>query len=208
MGDNRRLKARKKPRQQRAKQTVEAILEAAAQVFEAQGYARGTTDRIAARAGVSVGSLYQYFPNKDAILLALAERHMEEGTALARALLATAPRDPASLEPWVRRLCQALLALHRSRPRLQGLLLEGLPAPPDTQARLEAAEEELTTQLAAILARLAPPGHLARPRATAWVLVHALEALIHDFVTHAPEDLDESLFIDELTHLALGRLGV
>jgi AcrR family transcriptional regulator len=61
-----RLSPRARPSQARSRDTVEALLQAAAQVFECHGYAAGTTNRIAERAGVSIGSLYQYFPNKDA----------------------------------------------------------------------------------------------------------------------------------------------
>ena len=73
------LKPRKKPVQSRSRETVEIIFEAAAQVFSQVGFASATTDRIAERAGVSIGSLYQYFPNKNAILVGLLERHLEEG---------------------------------------------------------------------------------------------------------------------------------
>ena len=59
---------------------MEQILIAAAQVFEAHGYAAGTTNRIAERAGVSVGTLYQYFPSKEAVAVALLEGHIEETT--------------------------------------------------------------------------------------------------------------------------------
>ncbi len=203
-----KLKPRKNPKQERARQTVEAILEAAAQVFEAMGYARGTTDRIAARAGVSVGSLYQYFPNKDAILVALAERHVEQGTRLARAMLASAPTSPDALEPWFRGLVQALLAVHRSRPRLQGLLIEGLPIPADTQARMDAAEALIITDLASILERLAAPGQLTSPKATAWVLVHTIEGLVHEFIVHPLDGMDEGVFVEEMVALAKGRLGI
>jgi AcrR family transcriptional regulator len=78
---DRRLEPRKLPKQSRSGATFEAVLEAAAQIFERRGYAAGTTNRIAERAGVSIGSLYQYFPNKDAILVALVHRHLAEGTA-------------------------------------------------------------------------------------------------------------------------------
>lgn len=61
------------PKQERAKATCAAILEAAAQILEADGEAKLTTNRIAARAGVSIGTLYQYFPNKGAILIAIAQ---------------------------------------------------------------------------------------------------------------------------------------
>ena len=66
------LRPRKQPQQSRSRATVEFLLEAAAQVFGERGYLATTTNGIAERAGVSVGSLYQYFPSKDAILLALA----------------------------------------------------------------------------------------------------------------------------------------
>ena len=66
--------ARRKPSQQRSRVTVTAILDAAAQVFEARGFEAGTTNHVAERAGVSIGSLYEYFPNKDAMVVALVER--------------------------------------------------------------------------------------------------------------------------------------
>ncbi len=77
----RRLKPLRERQQVRSRETFEAILQAAAQVFERRGYAAATTNRIAERAGVSIGSLYQYFPNKAAILVALSERHLQQGIA-------------------------------------------------------------------------------------------------------------------------------
>lgn len=67
---------RKSAQQRRSKQTVQAMLEAAAQIFEQEGYDSATTDRIAERAGVSIGTLYQYFPDKEAILNVLLEQHV------------------------------------------------------------------------------------------------------------------------------------
>lgn len=72
------LKARKQPRQTRALATVEAILEATLQVLLSDGLSRLTTTRVAERAGVSVGTMYQYFPQKQALLFALLRRHMEK----------------------------------------------------------------------------------------------------------------------------------
>lgn len=72
----RRLNARKAPSQPRSAHTVEAILEGAAHVLEQLGLGGYTTNAIAARAGVSIGSLYQYFPTKDAVTVALIEREM------------------------------------------------------------------------------------------------------------------------------------
>lgn len=71
------LKPRKKPRQARARVTVDAIFEATVQVLLRDGLDRLTTSRVAERAGVSVGTMYQYFPHKQALIYALNERYLE-----------------------------------------------------------------------------------------------------------------------------------
>src|SRR5246127_946604 len=77
-----RFRQRKQPKQERAEKTRQRILEAAAHVFAEHGYVAGTTNRIAEQAGISIGSLYQYFPNKDAILRALMDSHVDTGAHL------------------------------------------------------------------------------------------------------------------------------
>ena len=73
-----RTAPRKKPRQDRSVATVDAILDATARVLTTTGYDRASTNRVAMAAGVSVGSLYQYFPSKEALVLALIERHSSQ----------------------------------------------------------------------------------------------------------------------------------
>ncbi|HBK47282.1 MAG TPA: TetR family transcriptional regulator [Xanthomonadaceae bacterium] len=75
------LQARKQPLQSRSRATVEAIREACIQVLLAEGLSRTTTTRVAERAGVSVGSLYQYYPNRGAMLAGLLAWHLEHVTA-------------------------------------------------------------------------------------------------------------------------------
>jgi AcrR family transcriptional regulator len=91
------LRPRKQPTQLRAVETVACILEAAAQVLEAGGRAGFNTNAVAERAGVSIGSLYQYFPGKDALLIALMRREKERFGDDARAALAQ-PTGRAALE--------------------------------------------------------------------------------------------------------------
>lgn len=83
---------RKKPSQARARRTVDLILEAAAQILASQGDEALTTNRIAERAGFSIGTLYQYFPNRDAILDALIERERESSEKRIRGALAQVER--------------------------------------------------------------------------------------------------------------------
>ena len=204
------LKPRKRPLQARARRTVEAILEGAAQVFEKYGYARTTTDRIAERAGVSIGSLYQYFPNKDAVVVALAERHQEvvlqrvrdrlhgiEGEALAA----------MDLDVLLETFVGDLLELHRDHPRLYRLLLVEARMPSDQLERLSNHEDELATEISVLLQThrgIDTPS----PQLSAWLLIHATEGLIHDYVVHPPPgDVGEETFVGEVVRLLKGYLG-
>src|SRR5215510_14983354 len=89
------VSSRRAPVQRRSRDTVAAILDAAAGMFAQHGYLRTTTNRIAERAGVSIGSLYEYFPSKDAILIALAEAHLADVRRIVRNAVAALARTPA-----------------------------------------------------------------------------------------------------------------
>ncbi|MFD4576537.1 TetR/AcrR family transcriptional regulator [Streptomyces sp. NPDC058417] len=118
---DRRLTPRRKPRQVRAELTRERILTAAAHVFAEYGYAAGTTNRIAEHARMSIGSLYQYFPNKDAILAELLIRHIDRGAWAGAAELDLAP---GSLEATVRSLVRDAIDHHRDDPQLLRIMIE------------------------------------------------------------------------------------
>jgi AcrR family transcriptional regulator len=89
------LRPRREPAQARSAQTDAVILAAAARVLEREGPARFTTNRVAARAGVSIGSLYQYYPNKAALLFRLHEREWERNWSALEAILTDAARAPS-----------------------------------------------------------------------------------------------------------------
>jgi AcrR family transcriptional regulator len=111
---------RKAPGQARSKETVNAILEASTRILESEGLRGFNTNAAAAKAGVSVGSLYQYFPNKDAILLALIERFEDAAQeAISEALRSSKGRP---LKPSLRLFVRALVETHYSSPRLNRLL--------------------------------------------------------------------------------------
>ncbi|MGW6441732.1 TetR/AcrR family transcriptional regulator [Lentzea sp. NPDC055074] len=112
---------RRKPRQVRAELTRDRILTAAAHVFSEHGYAAGTTNRIAERARVSIGSLYQYFPNKDAILGELMIRHIDRGRWTQADRL---DFSPGSLESVVRALVRDAIDNHRDDPQLLRIMIE------------------------------------------------------------------------------------
>ena len=89
-----RISSRKQPKQARSSDLVAAILEAATQVLAREGAARFTTARVAEKAGVSVGSLYQYFPNKAAILFRLQSDEWRQTVGMLRGILEDASQPP------------------------------------------------------------------------------------------------------------------
>lgn len=119
-------KEKRKPKQARACDTVETIFAATAQLLQREGPGRLSTNRIAERAGVSIGSLYQYFPDMDAILVAMGRRQL----ATAQAAVAAAPAQAPSLVPEqrARLVIRSLIAHFGSRRKLRGHLLETLMA--------------------------------------------------------------------------------
>jgi AcrR family transcriptional regulator len=200
----RRLAPRKTPRQERARHTVTVILAAAAQVFERRGYAAGTTDRIAERAGVSIGSLYQYFPNKDSILVTLAERHMDGGVAVIRRLLEEVRTEVENgrvdLEGVLRRFVETMVGLHRYEPNLNRVLFEEAPLPAAVRRRLEQLEQDLADEVRELLERI-PAVDVPDPALASYLLVQVVDDLVHGFVLHPPAGIDVNRFVDDLVRM-------
>ena len=115
---------RKRPKQERSRATVEAILEAAARILVQEGLQQATTNRIAEVAGVSIGSLYQYFPNKESLVRALLEQHVEE--ALAQRPEALRHND-LPLRERIRLAVEWHLAVHAASPALHQALTACVP---------------------------------------------------------------------------------
>ena len=179
----RRLNPLKEPRQARSRETFEAILQAAAQVFERKGYAGATTNRIAERAGVSIGSLYQYFPNKDAILVALAERHLQQGNERLAPLVAAFATDPPPVREGLELLVDSMIELHADSPRLHRVLFEECPRPAALQERLDAGQQAAVEAVEAWLSRR-PEVDIVDTALAAELVVQTIEGVTHRLVIH------------------------
>src|SRR5215475_13631066 len=108
---------RRKPTQARARATMETIFEATARIIERDGIAALNTNRIAERAGVGIGTLYEYFPNKEAILIAMARQRLAKDERLVRQAIAGAELDQdVSL---VRKAIHAMVASQTDRPKVR-----------------------------------------------------------------------------------------
>ena len=116
---------RRKPKQRRSRQTVEAILDAVLRILKREGNRGVTTNRIAEVAGVSIGSVYQYFPDKRAIFAALHERHIEQ---IDRMVERTLVEHAASrLTELMMALIEGMLEAHRADPELYEMMAAEVP---------------------------------------------------------------------------------
>lgn len=190
---------RKRPRQRRSAATWEAILDAAAQLFQALGYNATTTNRVAERAGVSVGSFYQYFPDKDAVLLALAERHLREAAAALNATFERLERDRPDLDGTLALLIDAAVNLHERDPAMHRLLFDQAPRTPESVRYLRGLEEMLAGAVAGQLERLEAGG--PSPKVRALLLVQGLEAQIHGALLAPPARASRDEVIAEIQRL-------
>lgn len=194
---------RKTPTQARSRATVERILEAGRQVLIDDGYETFSTNRVAVAAGISPGSLYQYFSDKASILDIVISRYWDdvsERTASALALKASSADTPA-----IRSVADALLGGLEQDPALLRVLTEELPASRnrDRHAALVNRVRDLTAAYlhAGAVARTRPD-----PQLTAWVLVVAMENIALRWVLDRPPYPREAV-LEEMVALTAGYLG-
>lgn len=204
-----RTAPRKAPQQARARATVDAILEATAHILVTQGYDRASTNRVALAAGVSVGSLYQYYPSKEALVAALVERHMAEMIALCQEQFVAMVDAP--LPDAVRGLIRAVLRAKALNPKLHRVLMQQVPR----IGRLERATGELDCRLGemvrAYLCMRKGEVLPKDPDLASFVLVQTVRALTFAAVIERPEALDSEELAEEISALVLryltGRSG-
>jgi AcrR family transcriptional regulator len=198
-----RTSPRKAPRQERAKATVDAILRAAAHILRSQGYDALSTNEVARRAGVSIGSLYQYFPSKESLVLALADEHSAEVRAL---LMKTVEQlQGAPVRTVVETFIEGMMRVHEVDPQLHRALTEHVP-------RIGGWEKvkELTLP-GAQLVRAWLEANAAQFRkvdldTATFVLVTAVESITHMSALEA-HPVDQKTLAREISELVLRYLG-
>lgn len=205
MGARKSLQPRKRPVQQRSRFTVDQILEAAARVFAERGYAGATTNHIAERAGVSIGSLYQYFPNKDTILVALHKRHMESASETLGKMMEKALREKRTPEHLLRSFVGQIIEMHASEPSLHHVLLYEGPRTPELWERAHEIEDRMAH---AVEQMLAERGGISRSHArhAAYLVVHVVENMAHEYVIHPPPEMSVDVFVKELVNMLSGYI--
>jgi AcrR family transcriptional regulator len=198
-----RTTPRKLPRQRRSRATVEALLAATAQVLVQEGYAGANTNRIAEVSGIGIGSLYEYFPNKDAMVATLIERAADELLAHFEAWSRAHTDSPLPVA--MRAFVEAAITAHPVDRDLHKILVELAPKVGDLD-RLGQVEDRITDLVRAYLESRATEIVPTDLDLAAFLVMRTVEALSHEVVVDKPEYVEDNRLVEEVTVLVLRYL--
>jgi AcrR family transcriptional regulator len=184
---------RRRPRQARAQATVDAIIQATARVLVEDGYDRASTNRIAQAAGVSIGSLYQYFPSKEALVAALVESHVDRMMDVVTRML-DENSAPSDLRHSADVLVCALIAAYRVDPKLHHVLCQEVPKIGDLK-RIYDFEQTLADVIR----------HQNIERAV-FLLINAVPSVIRAAIESDAEGINDPAIASDLTDMILRYL--
>jgi AcrR family transcriptional regulator len=186
-------KAATKPRktavQARSLATVDALLRATARILVKDGYDHASTNKIAALAGVSVGSLYQYFPSKESLVAALMRRHVEELAALLRSSVPHMRALP--LSEAVRHVVRLMVEAHAVDPKLHRVLAEQVPRIGELD-QVERINQEFLQMTRSLLDHFRHELVVLDLELASFVVVSMIESLTHNAVIFRPDLLGDA----------------
>ena len=191
------------PRQARAQETVEALLIATKTLLVRGGVEAATTNAVARLAGVSIGSLYQYFPSREALILELSRRHVARVLELIFAEVNALLGE--SLRVGARRLIRLMIEVHCQDPGLHNAIEASHPGL-GARAQMVEVEAQVMSTARAYLARHAAELVVEDLDRAAFVVVTVVESLTHDACLKRPDLLEDEKFIDDVSRLVLGYL--
>ncbi|MBL8933012.1 MAG: TetR family transcriptional regulator [Archangium sp.] len=203
MAGKRLVTPRKEPSQRRSRELVDIILKATTRVLLKDGYEGCTTNRVAEAAGVSIGSVYQYFPNKESLVVRVMERHQEKLRAVLSEHLLTL--QDATLQKAVKTLVRAMLDVHRVEPKLHRVLMEQVPrigALKALHAQHAAYEPLVVSWIESHHDQLDVPD----AKMATWLLIGAVDGVLQRVFLDRPSSLDEDQLATELERLIVSYL--
>jgi AcrR family transcriptional regulator len=196
------FESRKKPIQERSKATVEAILEATIRVLRGTDFDSLTTTKVADVAGVGVGTLYQYFPSKEALLFALLEREMELFEA---ALMQSAAGAGVTLVEQVEAIVDALIRFKRDRADITVALHAQMPRVDGVKV-VRATMRRIVTMLTAMLSAHLPNAEPPEIERMAMTIATSVQGTVDGALDIWPARIKQAAFRDDLVRLVLGYL--
>ncbi len=196
---------RKTPSQTRALRTVDTLFEAATRILASEGEAGFTTNRIAERAGFSIGTLYQYFPSKEAIVVALVRRHRERVLRELDVMLDRAVAGEYGAEHALRLYLRQIVDAFGRGQKAQRLLAR-LGWQLDAPAAIVAAMDDGAERVRSALARLEDPELLLPDPPTLYMLTRAVVGAVRSAAVEESAMLDDPRFEDALFRMVWGLL--
>ena len=206
MGRRPLTKPRKDASQERSRATVDALLEATARILVREGFDRASTNRIADVAGVSIGSLYQYFPSKEALVAAVIERHQQDIRQVIQGELEKAAMLP--IEQGVRMLVAVAVKSHRIAPKLHRVLAEQIPRVGKLE-KVETFNRENFALFRSYLESRKSELRVKNLQLAAFLCVTSIEAVTHNAVLHHTKMLSDDMtdaLIDGAARMVIGYL--
>jgi AcrR family transcriptional regulator len=195
---------RRTPRQGRARTTIELIFEATARILQRGGEAALNTNAIAEQAGISIGTLYQYFPNKEAIMVAMGRRLLESDRLTVMKAISGALDDPDAEA--ARIAINRLINLSRTNPKVRRIITQTLLAQ-GFGDELAKPVQEITQMLAARADRILPRRTAPISPVTLFVLTRAVIGVIRAAAHEESPFLGTTEFEEELVRLVEGFLA-
>lgn len=179
---------RRVPTQERSRQRLERILDAADQIFSEVGYDAATTEQIAERAETSIGSVYQFFPNKSALFEALCQRYLERAQSLFERLLErTTLADSPSWSKIVDDMIDAFWSFHVDQPGFRAVWVhQNISA--QLIAAGDAVNQAIATRAEEVMAFFAPDVPRSKRRIAASIVVETISAILFVAVRREPDE--------------------
>lgn len=199
------MKPRKQHRQERSKVTVTAILDATTHILIDDGYEAMNTNRVAEKAGVSIRSLYQYFPDKKSLVAALRQRHAEQMKDCLQSALKNI--SPESIDNTVSEMVHAVFQAHLIEPQLHKVLHSEVPEPVlyDQETTLE---EDFRNIVISLLQNWQDKIRPMDVELTSKILINIVESLVHAAVIDNQLKEDPDKIEKETVNLVKRYLGI
>lgn len=190
------IKPRKTPQQARSRQTRRDILDAATHLLNRKPFGEVSTNHIAKKTGISIGTLYKYYPNKDAILADLSLAFMQQDAELFGRIFDGSSRSHQEKGALVDNLVEALMTVHRDDAQVRGVVYQNL----ERLKLLEPAQSatrRIQTKGTASVPELDP--------ILTWIAISAINAAVHS-MSQLPRELQQWEFVRMLTRNILDNL--
>ena len=205
MTKSKRLIPLREPRQRRSKVTYDAIIEATTQLLIKRGYAATTTNHIAERAGISIGSLYQYFPNKEAIAVELLQRHIVSGPSYMESQITHSMKNLSKPAETVKCAIEAACDHHTDNPTLHKVLEEEVPHPTHIREAVQ-RNENLYIEVLANWIEQQRPQHVSNTIVAARLVFFMIKTMTHWYILYQQAEIKREVFVNELTAIVMRYL--